>query len=119
MTYIFCYRLNRKNARRKEFMRQEYNDKAEAIVMFRRYCEGNFDGKRFKEFELLTGDWKHIAYYTKDGLNIEPILPKNFTPIEKYKGTNEIIKLYFGMTESMQKAVKDIMIVANGGEIDD
>lgn len=107
MKYIFCYRLNRKNARRKEFMRQEYKDKAEAIVMFRRYCEGNFDGKRFKEFELLTGDWKHISYYNTDGLHTEPM--KKFTPIDKYKGANEILKLYFGMSEKMQKVVKEIM----------
>lgn len=31
----------------------------------------------------------------------------------------ELYKLFCGMSESMQKAVKDIMIVANGGEIDD
>lgn len=31
----------------------------------------------------------------------------------------DLYKLYCGMSESMQKAVKDIMIVANGGEIDD
>ena len=38
--------------------------------------------------------------------------------IEKFKGSSEIIKLYFGMSKSMQKAVKDIMLVANGKEIE-
>lgn len=116
MRYIICYKLRRKNARRKELFRMDFDNDKEAIDFFYRTCKVR-DERR--DYELLTGDWKHIAYYTKDGLNIEPILPKNFKPIEKYKGANEIVRLYFGMTESMQKAVKDIMIVANGGEIDD
>lgn len=32
----------------------------------------------------------------------------NGTPLEKYE---DIIELYLGMSESMQKAVKDVMIV--------
>ena len=31
----------------------------------------------------------------------------------------EILDLYFGMSKSMQKAVKNIMLVANGKEIED
>ena len=31
----------------------------------------------------------------------------------------DLYKLYCGMSLSMQKAVKDIMIVANGGEIEE
>lgn len=31
---------------------------------------------------------------------------------------DELNKLYYGMTDSMQKAVKDIMLVANGKEIE-
>ena len=116
MRYIICYKLRRKNARRKEILRTDFENDKEAINFFSNTCKVR-DERR--DYELLTGDWKHIAYYTKDGLNIEPILPKNFTPIEKYKGGKEIIRLYFGMTESMQKAVKDIMIVANGGEIEE
>lgn len=38
---------------------------------------------------------------------------------EKIATMQELYYLYCGMSLSMQKAVKDIMIVANGGEIDD
>ena len=38
---------------------------------------------------------------------------------ERVLEAKELYTLYKGMSLSMQKAVKDIMIVANGGEIDD
>ena len=38
---------------------------------------------------------------------------------ERVLEAKELYTLYKGMSLSMQKAVKDIMVVANGGEIDD
>ena len=42
-----------------------------------------------------------------------------FEKDERIAEMYDLYKLFCGMTDSMQKAVKDIMIVANGGEIDD
>ena len=39
--------------------------------------------------------------------------------IKEGEERSELYRLYKAMTPSMQKAVKDIMIVANGGEIDE
>lgn len=107
MRYIVCYRLHRKNARRKEVYRENFENERIAIESFRKYCQIHFDEVKKRDFELLTGDWKHIAYYNTDGLHTEPM--EKFTPIDKYKGANEILKLYFGMSEKMQKVVKEIM----------
>lgn len=43
----------------------------------------------------------------------------HYEPDERGLEAKELYYLYKGMSLSMQKAVKDIMIVANGGEIDD
>ena len=110
MRYIVCYRLHRKNARRKELYRENFENERMAIESFRKYCQMHFDEIKKRDFELLTGDWKHIAYYNTDGLYTEPM--EKFTPtIDKYKGSAEIVRLFFGMSDSMQKAIKDIMLV--------
>ena len=116
MRYIICYRLRRKNARRKELFRMDFDNDKEAIDFFYSTCKVR-DERR--DYELLTGDWKHIAYYTKDGLNTEPIDQLRYEADERVLEAKELYTLYKGMSLSMQKAVKDIMIVANGGEIDD
>lgn len=64
MIYIFTYRLKRKNARRRIYLKQEYADQNEAIRVFSTYCKGREEyDKGRRVWELLTGDWKHIAYY--------------------------------------------------------
>ena len=50
---------------------------------------------------------------TVDSLSIQ------YESYERVLEAKELYYLYKGMSLSMQKAVKDIMIVANGGEIDD
>lgn len=117
MRYIVCYRLHRKNARRKELYLENFENEIMAIESFKKHCQIHFEEVKSRDFELLTGDWKHIAYYNKDGLHTEPM--EKFTPIDKYKGANEILKLYYGMSDSMQKAIKDIMLVVNGKEIEE
>lgn len=42
-----------------------------------------------------------------------------YEPDERVLEAKELYYLYKGMSESMQKAVKDIMFVANGLEIED
>ena len=111
MRYIICYRLHRKNARRKECCRRDFEREKDALTYFENYCKYD-KNKNARDFELLTGDWKHIAYYNANGLdttNYEFV--NKYKPVDKFKDSDEIIKLYYGMSESMQKAVKDIMIV--------
>lgn len=43
----------------------------------------------------------------------------HYEPDERLLEATELYTLYKGMSLKMQKAVKDIMIVANGGEIED
>lgn len=63
MIYIFAYRLKRKNARRKIYVKKEFADQHEALQQFYSYCKTRENDKIKKEWELLTGDWKHIAYF--------------------------------------------------------
>lgn len=64
MIYIFAYKLKRKNARRKIYVKKEFNSQYEAISRFNNYCKARneLDGSKM-QWELLTGDWKHICYY--------------------------------------------------------
>lgn len=64
MIYIMAYRLCRKNARRKVYVRLECKDQTEALRQFDFYCRERLkvDNKP-KEWELLTGDWKHLAFF--------------------------------------------------------
>lgn len=64
MIYIMAYRLRRKKARRKVYVRLDCKDPAEAIRQFDFYCrERLVIDKKNKEWELLTGDWKHITFF--------------------------------------------------------
>ena len=115
MRYIICKKLHRKNARRKEDLRMTFASEEIAIENFKNRVMYNADLDKY-DYELLTGDWRHIAFYTKDkGLAVGPLFDlfelRHLKPIDKYKGSGEILKLFYGMSESMQKAVKDIMIV--------
>ena len=108
MRYIICKKLHRKNARRKEDWRATFASEEIAIENFKCRVMYNADVDKY-DYELLTGDWNHIAFYTKEyGLVVGPyITMKSRRP----KESDEIVKLFYGMSESMQKAVKDIMIV--------
>lgn len=64
MVFIIAYRLKRKNARRKVYVKLECKDQYEAVKQFESYCamRERMDEKP-KDWELLTGDWKHIEFY--------------------------------------------------------
>lgn len=67
MTYIMAYRLCRKNARRKVYVRLECEDQVTALRQFDFYCrERLVIDKKNKEWELLTGDWKHITFFCNE-----------------------------------------------------
>jgi len=64
MRFIIAYRLKRKNARRKVYTKLECKDQYEALQQFNAYCEMRMRvDEKPKQWELLTGDWKHITYY--------------------------------------------------------
>ena len=117
MRYIICKKLHRKNARRKEELRLCRTEEKYAISSFEMYVKGQGNLDKY-DYELLTGDWRHVAFYTKDkGLVVGPLLEMRYLkPIDKYKGSGEILKLFYGMSESMQKAVKEIMLVTQVSE---
>ena len=122
MRYIICYKLHRKNGTRKEFSRFDCENDMEAISYFQDVMFAILGELRDKDFELLTGDWKHVAYYTIDGLDRKDVVRITLKPIDevvKESKKDEIYTLYKGMTKTMQKAVKDIMLVANGKEIEE
>ncbi|MBO7733821.1 MAG: hypothetical protein J6S67_14760 [Methanobrevibacter sp.] len=64
MIYIMAYRLCRKNARRKVYVKLQCEGEFEAVRQFDFYCRERLkvDSKP-KEWELLTGDWKHITFF--------------------------------------------------------
>lgn len=62
MTFIIAYKLKRKNARRKILLRLFIDSKESAIKRFDEICFANDDSNK-KQYELLTGDWKHITYF--------------------------------------------------------
>ena len=63
-TFIVCYRLKRKNARRKEELRIKAETEGRAIQMFKSYVEMKLLSDR--TYELVTGDWQPICFY-KEG----------------------------------------------------
>ena len=64
MIYIMAYRLCRKNARRKVYVKLQCDEQVEALRQFDFYCRERLKvDKRKKEWELLTGDWKHITFF--------------------------------------------------------
>ena len=75
MTYIICYKLNRKNAIRREYLRfKTQNGIEDAKIKFHAMVDNAMILKRFNdtEFELLTGDWKSICKYkANDKINKE------------------------------------------------
>ena len=65
MKYIICFKLKRRNARRKEWKRFEAENEKEAKKEFlgQVYLFGD---ENTKNYELVTGDWKHICFYNYD-----------------------------------------------------
>ena len=65
MRYHICYRLKRKNARRKKDCSfwSPNNDSAKAT--FNNVVEKHKDADQ-KQYELVTGDWKHIIFYGEE-----------------------------------------------------
>lgn len=59
MRYIVTGRLKRKNGRRKILEKFNAKNDEEAIAIFKHEVQP--EGKT--EYELLTGDWKHIMFY--------------------------------------------------------
>lgn len=63
MIYIIAYKLCRKNARRKIYAKMHFDTQYEAEKQFEFYVRNRPADDKPKEWELLTGDWKHIAYF--------------------------------------------------------
>lgn len=64
MRFIIAYRLKRKNARRKVYVKLDCSSQYEAVQQFRSYCNmRERTDEKPKQWELLTGDWKHIEFY--------------------------------------------------------
>lgn len=65
MVFIIAYRLKRKNARRKVYAKLECVDQHDALKQFESYCNMrmNAPDEKPRQWELLTGDWKHITFY--------------------------------------------------------
>lgn len=88
------------------------------------------DGRTLSYENLQNGDgsrWGDYRFCDEEGHTPEedPVLTEYgadaYFNIGGFMDANdeEILKLFYGMTESMQKAVKDIMLVSNGKEIAD
>ena len=67
MKYIICFKLKRRNARRKELKRFDAKNEKEAKKEFAGQIY--LFGEETKNYELLTGDWKHICFYNKELYN--------------------------------------------------
>ena len=64
MRYIIAYKLRRKNARRKVYVKIDCNNQFDAMTQFISYCRMRLKtDEKSKQWELLTGDWKRIGYY--------------------------------------------------------
>ena len=67
MVFIVAYRLKRKNARRKVEAKITTENKNKALSQFKRYCDNKSrEDAKPKQWELLTGDWKHITFYERE-----------------------------------------------------
>ena len=70
MVFIIAYRLKRKNARRKVYAKIHCIDQYDAVKQFESYCiKRQMMDDKPKEWELLTGDWKHIEYFKEGNEN--------------------------------------------------
>lgn len=65
MVFIVAYRLKRKNARRKIFVKLDVLTVEQAKIRFKEFVSDCNDADK-KQYELLTGDWKHIMYYERE-----------------------------------------------------
>ena len=63
MIYIIAYKLCRKNARRKIYAKMHFDTQYEAEKQFEFYVKNRPADDKPKEWELLTGDWKHITFF--------------------------------------------------------
>ena len=63
MTFYVAYRLKRKNARRRIAARFILPDEKSALRDFKKFVE--LSPRNNIEYELLTGDWKHIMFIEK------------------------------------------------------
>lgn len=65
MRFIIAYKLKRKNARRKVYAKIECIDQHEAVKLFASHCKRHsmVPDEKPRQWELLTGDWKHITFY--------------------------------------------------------
>lgn len=94
MIYIMAYRLCRKNARRKVYVRLQCKDQYEAVKQFEFYVKNRPSDDKPKDWELLTGDWKHICFFCKkcDRITDNTCTPKGFSVCPEYlrmKGNEE------------------------------
>ena len=62
MIFYVAFRLKRKNARRRIAAKFILPDAERAKEDFKLFVESNKEPNN-KQWELLTGDWKHIEYY--------------------------------------------------------
>lgn len=63
MTFYVAFRLKRKNARRRIAARFILPDEESAKRDFKKFVETSSQSNI--EYELLTGDWKHILFMEK------------------------------------------------------
>ena len=63
MIYIIAYKLCRKNARRKIYAKMHFDTQYEAEKQFELYVKNRPADDKPKNWELLTGDWKHITFF--------------------------------------------------------
>lgn len=67
MVFIIAYRLKRKNARRKVEAKIFTASEENAMEQFKKYCDNKSrEDAKPKQWELLTGDWKHITFYERE-----------------------------------------------------
>lgn len=67
MVFIIAYRLKRKNARRKVEAKIFTASEENAMKHFKEYCDNKSrEDAKPKQWELLTGDWKHITFYERE-----------------------------------------------------
>lgn len=67
MVFIIAYRLKRKNARRKVEAKIFTASEEHAMEHFKKYCDNKSrEDAKPKQWELLTGDWKHITFYERE-----------------------------------------------------
>lgn len=90
MIYIIAYKLCRKNARRKLYSKMNFFDtQHEAEQQFEFFVKNRPADDKPKEWELLTGDWKHITFFCN---KCKRVMDERCKMCSDYKKGNENAK---------------------------